>query len=256
MYRDHNFQAKLKAYLSGTLSEQDREGFEAELEANTEAQEEVAFSQDLNDLLAQRETDEVKALIRQAIDLEGFPPVPETPTTTGSSWGLGKVAGLLAGLAAALVLTWGVVTYVGRGDNAPTYVNDYLTPLENVIVLPAQGAASALQDGITAYDKGDYAQAASLLATHFNQTRELNVGLYYGTALLFDGKAKEAIKVLESARQSIDEPVRQSAEWYLALAYLKTSDTARAYNILNSIKSDHLYAQQAHSLMEQMNDER
>lgn len=255
MYRDHNFQAKLKAYLSGTLSEQDREGFEAELNANTEAQEEAAFSQDLNDLLQQRETDEVKALIQQAIDLEGFPPAPEAPVTNGASWGMGKIAGLLAGLAAALVLTWGIATYVGGENTTATYVNNYLTPLENVIGLPDQSTIPALQDGIAAYDKGNYTQAASLLAAHFNQTRELNVGLYYGTALLLDGKAKEAIKILELARQSTDEPVRQSAEWYLALAYLKTGDTARTYNILNAIKSDHLYAQKARSLLEQMNDE-
>jgi hypothetical protein len=247
MYRDHTFQEKLQTYISGTLDEAERVAFEAELKANEMAKLEAEFSRDLADALRDREKDQVATVIRQVIATEGFPP-PSQPST------LLKAGLSVAGLTLLALLSWGVYTYGGNrnwwGNNEPEYLKSYLLPLENVIGIPDESLiAPVLQDGLAAYDRADYKHAASTLSKHYLLTKELNVGLYYGTALLLDERPAEAIKVLELVQNANDLPVRESAQWYLALAYLKTKNVANARAILNQIPPDGLYGPQAKQLL-------
>jgi hypothetical protein len=243
MYRDHTFQEKLQTYISGTLEESERAAFELELEANEAAKSEAEFSRDLTDALRTREKEQVASVIRLAISTEGFPPpVQKSP--------LLKLGLYAASIAAFLLLGWGVYSNLGkRQAEDPEYLKVHLLPLENVIGIPDESLiAPVLQDGLKAYDRADYGTAASILSKYFMQTKELNVGLYYGTALLLDNRPAEAIRVLEQVQNANDLPVRESAQWYLALAYLKTKNIANARAVLNQIPSQGLYGQQAKQL--------
>ncbi len=252
--QDNIFQQKLQAFVAGDMNEQERTSFSEATNADPEMAAELKFSQDLAGALRRQEHEAMSSMLRQIISEEGFPP-PTSPSAPGGARGAGRSwsVGISAAIVAAIIGVGALgfqLGWFGTGGSSP--VDAYIVPLEDLIAIPEGSAiAPMLQDGMKAYDQGDYMQASTLLGKYYGVNRELNVGLYHGVSLLLTDRPKEAIKVLEGVRQSNELPIRESAEWYLALAYMKAGDAAQAKSILNGIPTNGLYSDKAKALLQQ-----
>lgn len=110
-----------------------------------------------------------------------------------------------------------------------------------------------IKDGLDLYNQKKYTEAL----TKFNQVsegRQGSVAVFSAISLLETGKAKQAVRQLETAISDYGEGWEnyQDAQWYLALAYLKNKQTKNAKKLLNTIVlGDKYYAKQALDLLEQ-----
>jgi hypothetical protein len=248
--QDNIFQQKLQAFIAGDLNDQERAIFLQETNADPEMAAELRFSQDLAGALRRQEHEAMSTMLRQIISEEGFPP-PAAPASPAPRFGRTSYLAFGTAIIAALIGVGVLGFQLGWfGTGGPSPADNYLEPLENVNMIPEGSAiAPVLQDGLKAYESKDFAQAATLLGKYYGVNRELNIGLYYGISLLLSERYKDAIKVLEGVRQSDELPIRESAEWYLALAYFKAGDNAQANQILENIPANGLYADKAKELL-------
>lgn len=237
------FQEKLRAYTSGALPPDEREKFFAEIQATDAGRQELAFSEQLVASLREREIAQVSGIISGIILEEGLPEYRKVFSNRVVAFF--TILGLAFGLA---VLGYIIVKQVsGKPDPVVGISERHIKPLENVFALPA--SAAGLQEGLAEYERGQYKPAAAKLAAYLAQEQELNVALYLGTALLLDDRAKEAIRVLEEAVLSNEQPVRETAIWYLCLAYLKSGKPHEAIDRLRMIEPQALYYTEAQQLL-------
>ncbi|MBO0949633.1 tetratricopeptide repeat protein [Fibrella forsythiae] len=80
------------------------------------------------------------------------------------------------------------------------------------------------------------------------------VSYYRGITLLAMSRPNDAIPALSSVSQSPDLSLRQRADWYIALAYLKTGDTTKARQTLQVISDNntHPYREWATDVLEKL----
>jgi tetratricopeptide (TPR) repeat protein len=94
------------------------------------------------------------------------------------------------------------------------------------------GDDSFLEDfgaAIEPYRNDDYARAAERLAAVARRHPAAPEPHFYrGVSLLFQGRSAEAVPALERAAELAQGPQRDGAEWYLALALVRTDQRAKA----------------------------
>ena len=111
-------------------------------------------------------------------------------------------------------------------------------------VLPqvrGEAASNALLSALRLYELENYEAAIhefeTILARESDQTL---AHFYLGNALLATGRANEAIGHLQRvASGTIDDRLAEPAQWFLALAYIKTGNRAAARPILKSLSVAH-----------------
>ena len=83
--------------------------------------------------------------------------------------------------------------------------------------------------GLTLYEARDYQGALAALEDDLEREPNDPVALFYaGLSRLAMGQAREAIPDLEHVRRLGENDLRAPAEWYLALAHLRSHDLAAA----------------------------
>jgi hypothetical protein len=251
---NYPLQEKIQAFVNGDMDQSVRKSFLYETAGDKEAQEELAFSKSLSRALQNREMLAAAVIISQVVAEEGFPP-PSAPASTAS--GTSK---WVVGLGAAVLLT--IASWVGYewADRAGFFLTtaqelavSTLSPLENVLYLPTQGAGlEALQMGMAAYDAGKYESAAQSLTTYLNTRAEPSVQVYLGVSLLLTDRPSEAVRPLADASLSPEPPVQEAACWYLSLAYLAQDKPDAARQSLNRIPTDGIFGAKAAALLQQL----
>jgi tetratricopeptide (TPR) repeat protein len=115
-------------------------------------------------------------------------------------------------------------------------------PLPDVIVNRNEEENDLLTIGMAAYSHQDYTIAALHLEQFLNrenssETNKRNAPIYIGIAHLAIGNANTAIQNFNKITQ--ENPLfRESAEWYIALAYLKIKDYENCAKQLKIIQSN------------------
>ncbi|PHN03726.1 tetratricopeptide repeat protein [Flavilitoribacter nigricans] len=195
------------------------------------------------------EADDLLRGIDEAIDQQYGGPDPQLERTAklrSFRW-LGIAAGVLLALAAAWWL------WPGKGGPDQLY-NTYFSHLENdlSVNLMGDGNKDELNAILRPYTARRYAEAAQRIGAYLEgHQAPAALRLYYGISLLESGAEREAIAQFKQIDPSnTDSNYSAAAEWYLALAYLKTEQLEEARSLLQNLAdTQNPYRDQAKSLM-------
>lgn len=165
----------------------------------------------------------------------------------------------LAAAAAVLVVT-GLAVIVARmqGNRGagtpewtdPSWADLAVAPLAypghdaNAPVLRGGSTSAAFRDGIEAYGRGEYAEAAeSLDLVCRMEPRDGEAHVYAGVALMMTGRFRDAITKLNAARDLTAGELNFEARYYLVLAFLKVGDGQQALSEVDEMLAS---GQEAH----------
>jgi TolA-binding protein len=249
---NQSLQEKIQAFVSGELGDPARQALLDQAQADSEIADEIAFSQSLTRMLRHPDAAAASATIAGIIAEEGFPPPPTVSFfKTGWKWlGAAAVFLLLVGGGYFVAEQFGMLATASQKLSRTT-----LEPLENVLFLPADsGQLPELQRAMNAYDSRRYTDAAPAFEAYLDKRPDSAVRLYLGVSRLLSGQADKAIQTLSLAALSNEQPIREAAQWYLALAYLEKNNPSAARKALLEIPPDGIFGSKAKSLLNTLSD--
>jgi len=223
-----NEQELIERYLEGSLSSDELEQFE-QLKANDpNFRKEVAFHLGLEKAISEENRMEFKN------KLKGFE--KSSPLKKGSTKSWWAAAAVLL-LAASSYFLW----LQGTPSNEKLFAQNF-EPYRNIeqpIVRGDQGQSSGSETDLKtaafmAYESGDFKEAISLFSELFT-TKNESYALFYGAnAHLAEGHSVKGIALLT---QYLENPgrLKDKAQWYLALAYLKEGNLSEVRERLQKI---------------------
>lgn len=247
-----SLQENIQALINGELNEANREALLRQAQSVPEVADELAFSQSLARALHFRDTLTASAVLGAVIAEEGFPPPPAPTTFSGRKWWtwLGTASLLAVLITGAYFVAENAGFFASESQKISRAA---VQPLENVLFLPTDGQGlTDLQAGMAAYDARQYSEAARSLEVYLNRRPDNAARVYLGVAQLLSGRSADAIQPLSLAAQSQEPPIRESALWYLALAYLENDNPNAARQALESMPTDGIYGSQAQELLEKL----
>lgn len=150
----------------------------------------------------------------------------------------------------ALTIWW--IWSQNKGHNR--LYEQYFTHLENQLTVTSTGDTDTveLSEALRSYNARSYAEAADRIGEYFKTHNEpVALRLYYGISLLESGSVSEAIdQLVELNNTLITSNYTKAADWYLALAYLRSNEIATSRLLLQEIaQPQHPYATQAQNLL-------
>jgi len=195
--------------------------------------------------------------------------VPEAGRFAGKrtvwQWALGSSIAVVL-LVLVLVRPWSVPTDLPRQSSAlPAALPDSAV-LEQMAILdpasppPRQIRGSETADGLLRFQEGIQAYAAENYTNaiaRFSEALRLNPGhrpsvFYLGMACLVSGHNDDAIQQLSSLI-SPDSPYVEDSHWYMAQAYLKKRDAAKAKTELQEVvKLNDVRSTQAQAMLDRI----
>ncbi len=198
--------AKIDAYLSDSMTSEERLSFEEELSANEGLRKEVEL---------QRKT---FALLEAAAYIDTKNKVAALNRQKSSGGSIGGT--LLKVAAAALVLLIPTYFILNNQYNDAHLFAEYSEPYPDRVTTMGSSENDQLNEAMNAYNKKEYAKAAKLFkAIRLNGTKNENVLLYEAVSLTYSNQAKEAIKLL-SERKKNEPKNRIALDWQLILSLL------------------------------------
>lgn len=264
----NDLQSRIERYLLNEMTSEEAQGFLKQIESDPKLEEEVEMvaliigatrqvgqKNDMTDieLMRQASLSEIEELTGRkgttAADNTEKTPILSIRTAI---WALSGIA--------AIFLAILFVNHNKQSNNLNQLYADFYKPLaEEVGASRGSNDISEIDnllliDGLNLYSHGKYAEAL----TKFNQISEASqrsVSVFSAISLIETGKAKQSVQLLESAISDYGEgwEYYQDAQWYLALAYLKSKQMKEAEKILSCIvSSDKFYMKQASDLLEQL----
>lgn len=243
-----DYSKKIDKYFSDEFSEAERKAFEQELAKDTELAKSFAQRKEMEDFLAVRPgREKLKSEIVEFGE-SFFPAAKESkakvvPLRRRLYWIAGAAAAAIILL--LLVPNWlsSPPTYQQFADHRP-------------LSLQERGAAqNDLQAIENAFNTGNYSSAAELLNPYLEaQPNDLQAQLYASIAALELDRVEEALTRLSpiSTGTSI---YRSTAQWYLALAYLKQKNYQESRTALSKIPADNYWHTKAQDLLKKLPQE-
>jgi tetratricopeptide (TPR) repeat protein len=132
-------------------------------------------------------------------------------------------------LAAALVLGVAATIHLSRPGPEEALFQRHFEPYPSTRPVVRGASAGGPSTGLILYEEGDYRGALAALENDLKREPSDPVALFYaGLSRLALGQAREATLDLEQVRQLGENDLRAPAEWYLALAHLRSHDLAAA----------------------------
>jgi len=237
----------IEAYLKGELSDAAVQEFE--FRRKTDA----SFDSGVNDYLS------IMKEIRTAGQQSFIGKVKEWENEVATQEKEKKVIPMRRFLSLAatvlMIVVGGVYWIVKSGPSSHSGLFDeYFKPYEDVIS-ERSSVTGSLHTGMNYYNQGNYKEAIRHLKEASEQDPgNLSIRCYLGIAFLGAHQMKEAKDTLLPVAQSTPGLYQETAEWYLAMAYLGANDIASLKRQLNTIRKhqDHLYFSSAVSLSESL----
>ena len=236
----------IEAYLKNELSASDRASFETDLRADVELQTEVDRQRDLRlgfrAIGIERALERARTQYKEAISMATPEPIQTAwqPTVMRplSTWRYWAVAASVL-----LILGIGYYTYqqtaARRADLAyADTLPDELTkgfPTDNV----APDIRTRFVEALMSYKAGKYDQVIARLKTLPADKETVYYKNYFlGLSYLANKQPADAIPLLTQALGTPSVPLRQKADWCLALAYVKNGQHEKARPMLQRISTD------------------
>jgi tetratricopeptide (TPR) repeat protein len=168
-------------------------------------------------------------------------------------------AGIAAVVAIGIFLT---VNLPGRGEQL---YGEYFEPYPNEVITYARGETVAgefdhlsqeqynlIVRAMKYYERNEFEQAAGLFGEQLEQI-PANAGLiiYMAIAEMETGKTGQAIENLRYVTHIPHADLKEQAQWYLALAYLKNDQAEAAREVLTTItgQDQHPFKEKARELL-------
>jgi len=231
----------IEAYLTNELSEKDKAAFESDMRADAELASEVDRQRELR--LGLRALGIERALQRAEADYKASvasdSPVSIRPLLNWRYWAVAA--------SVAILLSIGYYSYQARTDReAELAYNEAFASESGDELLKgfrrgsrSKTADKQLLDALTKYKAGKYDQVIEQLITMPVDKQTIYYKNYLlGLSYLANNQALESISPLKMAMQAPDASIRQKAEWFLALAYVKSNENELAQPILTKISND------------------
>ncbi|HOY18597.1 MAG TPA: hypothetical protein PLC89_14925 [Haliscomenobacter sp.] len=236
-------QSLIKKYLFSRLTQPEETEFSSRMVNDQDFRTEVEFHRDLFASMRDREHDRLK---KKLSDLENKHfSKPSKPNYT--RWLLLIVLAMLA-----VWLLWRFVIAPPTPDAKRVFAA-YFSPFENTVEIATRGQNSPASSAAwKAYDSGDYMRAAELFDQLPNEEQSEATRFFQANALLYTGKAREALILLEAKTSKAQ--FEEQRLWYAALAYVYLGDDEQAKKRLVAIKSNpgHFKFQEAGELFHQL----
>lgn len=231
---------KIDAYLSDSMTSEERKSFEQELETNADLKKEVEL---------QRKT---FALLEAAAFIETKDKIRALNQQKSS----GSIGGTLLKVAAVLLILL-IPTYfiLNNQFSDENLYADYAEPYPDRITTMGTSEDDQISKAMSFYNKKDYMQAAQLFsAIRINGTTNENIILYEAVSLTYSDQAQRAVILLSSAVKN--EPKNQtSLDWQLILSLLANNEGDKAKkNLEEFLKRNEGYQQEkAEALLKDLN---
>lgn len=234
------------AYLQETLPAKRRAAFEERLRTDANLREQVNLHRRSVNGLQKLATRHRMELIRRESDdrLTVIRPFYQQP------WFAGAVA---AGV--LLLLIVGVSLYRTQFSPARQAFVAYYRPDVGFRGGGSARCVPGLEPAIQQYELEEYEQALTVV-NQLADTSAACVQYQKGLILLALGEPEPAIRAFRRISGSPDVLLRQKADWYLSLAYLRNNDSAAARQLLDRIRneSNHPFASSAQRLANQLSE--
>lgn len=232
--------AQIDAYLSDSMSSEEKKAFEQELENDLELKEEVQLQKKTFALLEAAAYIETKDKIRAL----------NQKKSSGSLGGtLLKVAAVL------LVLIIPTYFILNNQFNDEHLFADYSEPYPDRLSTMGVSDQDHVKQAMSAYNREEYSKAAKLFKiVRSDGTNYYLLDLYEAVSLTYSDRAEEAIKLLEAEMKN--ETVNaNSLEWQLILSYLANDQGDKASTQLKKfLKHNEGYQQEkAEALQKDLN---
>jgi hypothetical protein len=222
--------ARIDAYLSDSMSSEERAAFEQELETNAELLQEVEL---------QRKT---FALLEAAAFIETKDKIRALNQQKSSS----SIGGALLKVAAAiLVLLIPTYLILNNQFNDEHLFAEYAEPYPDRITTMGSSEDELISKAMSLYNKEQYSEAAKQFKSiRLGGSTDENIVLYEAVSLTYSDKASSAIDLLKASMRS--KPSNStSLEWQLILSLLANDEGDKAKAQLeNFLKRNDGYQQE------------
>lgn len=251
----------IEAYLANELSSADMQTFEQDTAADPDLQAEVDTYRQLREGLKALAIEQRLQRARQQVQVksEKIDQLVDSQTAVekltlknrqiGTSW---------TRWAAAASVVFGLSLYVYQQQLPDLMYADVATADQLTKSLPTDLPPldrQRVREAIEQYKAGQYDRVIEQLKLPAADQRTASYQQYYlGLSYLAKKQPSEAIALLRAALTTPSVQLHQKASWFLALAYLKNKEKARAMPIIKRIQanSSHPYRQMAEDLYQKI----
>lgn len=243
---------KIKQYLSGELSAEDKYTFELEMENDPFLKEAVDGFELLHDdnhsfpLSEASITDGV--IINKAVG-KSVPLQTNDTIARKSSSRLLAMAAIVVGI--ALVLWFLTQSNKQQTLNTDAIYAGYYKPLTHPDAL-VRGENNNASPAVEAYEKEDYFEAVNIYRKLVDaDSNNVKNKLFLGISYMSTNQPQKAIATLSTLLES--QEYYHDIRWYLALAYLKTKQIDHAEKLFSQLaKEDNFYQENAKEISDKL----
>lgn len=227
-------------YFENTLTEEEQKTFNHFLSSNNQFRQEVEFQQQLQHSIYKSEQKQLKQFLQKV-------------EQKNKKKSLFKIAFRAA--ASLLIIVFGLLWYFQPTPLEKIY-KEHFTIFPNVLE-PNVRNHEKNQDhtslAFTLYDQNDFQSSEPLFLEAYSSDSNTAYLFYYTMSLLGQEKIEEAVPILESNDFEQWPALNEAAEWYLALAYLKSNQKEKATAQLQElIEIKHYKAKEAQIILSKL----
>ncbi|NUO00872.1 MAG: hypothetical protein HUU01_09700 [Saprospiraceae bacterium] len=237
---------RIDRYLSGEMNAAERQGFESELASDAQLADDLALQRDMVHFLQQRESKSALQTQLKAIGADYFQSEPTARIVRLSPRRLIGIASAVAAAAVILLLLW-------QFWSAPSLYDEFAQHPPLALAEKSAGAIN-WSETETAFQAGNFAKAESGLETYIIQhPDDRQARLYLGICKMELNKTAEAQLIFQGFSDA-ETSLKDLADWYSALNYLKIGDEVSCRKALNALTPASSYFDRAQLLLKRLDE--
>lgn len=227
-------------FIDGTLSEDDADRLSAK-RSDPEFRAELEIRQEVAQTIQRISRENLKRDLKSKLGTIDFSERPRSRVLYYA---------VAAGLALFFVLLWFLP---GKESNESLFYS-YYVPYPGTINI--RGSSEVLASAVKAYEDGRYEQAAdqitALLASGHTHSKA-HMLLMLGNCYLNLNDASHAEQIFLELQNHQDRIIKQQAQWYLSLTYLKSGQIENCRKLLQDLEqSGGFHASSARNLLDEL----
>ncbi|MAU70965.1 MAG: hypothetical protein CML04_02630 [Pseudozobellia sp.] len=219
----------INRYFENSLTPEELSDLEQLYSSDKEFAEQFDFEKELKLSLKKEERQELKSLFSELSD-ENPLSTKESKTIRMRPWLMAASVALLVGIS-----SWLVIFNNGSRNHDELY-QDYFAPYENVVhpIERGQQLEDLRTQAFIAYENQDYEKALMLFKELHDKSNDTYLNFYEAISLMKLEKHKEAADLFSNYISTNGE-LKDRAQWYLALCYLRLNETAKSKALLKEL---------------------
>ncbi|MFA9389833.1 MAG: tol-pal system YbgF family protein [Prolixibacteraceae bacterium] len=236
----YNELKRIDEYLLDYLSDAEQVNFETELEENIRLQSELALNEEVNSAVVEQDVMNLRQSMQEIIheDSGGAKIRQFIPNTFKKT--PGRMIGAAASIAA--VISVGAMSLSQQKQSAQEIYNKAYHPYEAAGLYRSPSSVTPEIRGVDLYNNQKFRSALAQFSIVLQENPEHPMCNFY-TGLSHQ-QLNEFNFAIHSYQKVIDEKDNlfiEQAEWYMALCYLRTDESKKAYSTFNKIITNNGY---------------